>query len=243
VPIILAAHIIAGAFALLFGYIALGATKGATLHRRAGMLFVYAMLTMAVGGFAIAASRGVAPGINIPASVLTAYLVVSALLATRAYSHAPRWLHVAGLAVAALVATVTLTFGAEAIANGGRRDGMPAFPFVMFGVVSLVSAVGDIRLLRAGTLPAPRRLTRHLWRMSFALFIAAMSFFLGQAGVFPRAVRIMPLLALPPFGVLAVMFYWLWKVRSVGVVRVHLAAADGDRQDVGLRRDRAVVVR
>ena len=35
-------HILAGISALVFGYVALYATKGATLHRRSGIFFVYA---------------------------------------------------------------------------------------------------------------------------------------------------------------------------------------------------------
>jgi hypothetical protein len=53
----------------------------------------------------------------------------------------------------------------------------------------------------------------HLWRMSTALFIAALSFFIGQADVIPPVVRIRPLLALPVVLVLATMVYWLWRVR------------------------------
>ena len=49
--------------------------------------------------------------------------------------------------------------------------------------------------------------------MSFALFIAALSFFIGQAKVIPEPFRIMPLLALPVLAVLVTMFYWLWRVR------------------------------
>jgi hypothetical protein len=49
--------------------------------------------------------------------------------------------------------------------------------------------------------------------MSFALFIAALSFFIGQAQVIPKPVRIFPLLALPVLLVLVTMFYWLWRVR------------------------------
>ena len=49
--------------------------------------------------------------------------------------------------------------------------------------------------------------------MTFALFIAAMSFFFGQADVFPRAMRIPALLALPVLAVLASLLYWLWRVR------------------------------
>lgn len=49
--------------------------------------------------------------------------------------------------------------------------------------------------------------------MCFALAIAALSFFVGQAKVIPEPIRIMPLLALPVLAVLATMFYWLWRVR------------------------------
>jgi uncharacterized membrane protein len=59
-------HIVAGILTVVFGYLALYAPKGARLHRKSGMLFVYAMLTTAVFGATIAAARGVAPAINIP---------------------------------------------------------------------------------------------------------------------------------------------------------------------------------
>src|SRR5262249_40598328 len=49
---------------------------------------------------------------------------------------------------------------------------------------------------------------RHLWRMSFAMFIATGSFFLGQAKLLPRPYRIMPLLAVPPLLPLALLAYW-----------------------------------
>ena len=90
---------------------------------------------------------------------------------------------------------------------------MPAFPFFMFGVVGLLAGIGDVRSMRSGALRGVRRIARHLWRMSFALFIAALSFFIGQAQVFPKPIRIMPLLALPVLAVLLTMLYWLWRVR------------------------------
>lgn len=90
---------------------------------------------------------------------------------------------------------------------------MPAFPFVMFGVAGLLASVGDVRMLRTGPLRGAFRLARHLWRMCFALFIAAISFFIGQAQVFPEPIRNRALLALPVLAVLVTMFYWLWRVR------------------------------
>lgn len=49
--------------------------------------------------------------------------------------------------------------------------------------------------------------------MCFALFIGAISFFIGQADVIPEPFRIRPLLALPVLAVLVTMFFWLWRLR------------------------------
>ncbi len=206
-------HIVAGALGLVSGYVALYAAKGGTLHRRSGLLFVYAMLTMSVGGIVMAAGRGVAPAVNIPAALLTAYLVVTALTTVRPPAAGSRWLTLGAMLVAFTVGLTSLTFGFEAIAGGGKRNGMPALPFVMFGVVGLLGTVGDLRVIRSGPLRGAPRIARHLWRMCFALFIAALSFFIGQAKVIPKPVRILPLLALPVLAVLVTMFYWLWRVR------------------------------
>lgn len=206
-------HILAGSLSLACGYIALFAAKGAPLHRKAGMMFVYAMLTMCVAGTTIAAVRNVAPAINIPAGLLTAYLVITSLTTVRPPAAGSRWLDVGAMVVGLAVGLASLTFGFEAVANGGTRKGMPAFPFFMFGVVGLLASLGDVRVIRSGALKGASRLARHLWRMSFALFIAALSFFIGQAKVIPKPIRIFPLLALPVLAVLVAMLYWLWRVR------------------------------
>lgn len=205
-------HILAGGLGLFSGYIALYSAKGASLHRKSGILFVYAMLTMSVCGLLVASIRGVAPAINLPAALLTGYLVITALMAVRPPS-IRRSPQVALLLVALGVGLTDLVLALQAFANGGKRNGMPAFPFVMFSVVGLLAAYGDWRMLRSGPLQGARRLARHLWRMCFALFIAALSFFIGQAKVIPEPIRIPPLLALPVLAVLLTMFYWLWRVR------------------------------
>ena len=206
-------HIVAGSLSLVFGYVALYSPKGAALHRKTGMVFVYAMLTMSVAGLIIAAVRNVAPALNVPAGLLTAYLVITSLTTVRPPAAGARGLHIAAVVVALAVGLTSLTFGLEAVANGGERNGMPAFPFFMFGVVGLFGAIGDFRRLRSAPPRGGERIARHLWRMCFALFIAAMSFFFGQADVFPKPYRIMPLLAVPPFAVLGTMLYWVWRVR------------------------------
>ena len=206
-------HILAGSLGVLCGYVALYATKGATLHRKSGLLFVYAMLMTAVFGMAIAAARDVAPAINIPAGLLTIYLVVTSLATLRPPAAGSGWLALGAMLVALAVGLTSLTFGFEALANGGTRKGMPAFPFFMFGTVGLLATVGDVRMIRSGALRGASRLARHLWRMCFALFIAAISFFIGQSQVFPQPLRNPALLGLPVLAVLVTMVYWLWRVR------------------------------
>lgn len=218
-------HIIAGMLALGFGAVALYAAKGSPLHRRSGTIFVCSMLATCVGGLVMAIGRGVAPALNVPAALLTAYLVVTALitvrpLATDSHSLARR-LDQGAMLVALAVGAASLAFGFEALAStGGKRNGIPAFPFFMFGVVGLLAGAGDLRMIRAGGLRGPARIARHLWRMCFALFVANLSFFLGQARFFPEPIRTSGLLAIPVVLVLVLMLYWLarvlWKQRGTG---------------------------
>ena len=221
-------HIAAGSLGIISGFIALYVTKGATLHRRAGMVFFVAMLTMGLFGIAIAILKGVAPAVNVPAGLLTAYLVVTGLATVRTLPVSSRWLNTGAALVALGVGVASMSFAFEAIAKGGMRDGMPAFPFLMFGTVALIGTAGDLRMMRSGAHRGAKRVARHLWRMSFALFIAALSFFIGQSKVFPEPIRILPLLAVPVLAVLVTMFYWLWRVRLKQSLRglVGVSAAD-----------------
>lgn len=213
----LALHIIAGAVGLATGFVALSVAKGATAHRKSGMVFVYAMITMGLVGSTMAVLRNVAPGANAPVGFLTAYLVITGFTTVHPRYARSRPLHVA-LMVLVLGAIATLvSFGLQAVTSPtGKLYGMPSFPFFMFASIATLAFVGDARLLRSGGLTTIRgapRLTRHLWRMCTALLIAAFSFFLGQAKVIPKPFRIYSLLMIPPLVVLGALLYWLWRIR------------------------------
>lgn len=211
VPVII--HITAGSVALVSGYAALYAAKGASIHRRIGMVFVYSMLTMCTMGGVLAIAHNAAPGINLPAALITGSMVITGLTTVRPVSSVTRSLDLFASLVTLSVGLVNITYAVQAFANGGTRDGIPAFPFVLFGTAGMLATVGDVRIMRSGPLRGTRRVARHLWRMSFALLVAALSFFIGQAKVIPKPIRIMPLLATPLLAVIAAMFYWLWRVR------------------------------
>jgi uncharacterized membrane protein len=218
----LTVHIIAGSLGILSGFLALYAVKGGALHRKSGGVFVYAMVTMGLVGATLAALGNVAPAANVPVGLLTAYLVVTGVETVRSTSNGRR-VDVA-LTLLALGCGLTLAaFGLVASTRpNGKLYGMPSLPFFIFGAIASLAVLGDFRAMRRGGLGSLRgapRVARHLWRMSTALLIAAFSFFLGQAKVIPKPIRIFPLLMVPPLIVLAVMLYWLWRVRARRALR------------------------
>jgi uncharacterized membrane protein len=221
---ILLLHIVTGALGLLSGYVALYAAKGATLHRKSGVVFVSVMITMAVSGMLISAVEGAARAINIPTALLTLYLVITSLTTVRPFRGAFGQLDVAAMLMASAVAPTCFVLGITAIVNGGREAGI-AYPLFLFGGIALTASVGDLRMIRAGGVYGASRLKRHLWRMCFALTLAAMAFFMGQADVFPPPLRIRPLLALPMLAVLTTMFFWFWRLRVRRSVRKMVGVA------------------
>lgn len=220
-PMILPAHVLAGVLALVFGYVALYATKGATLHRKAGLFFVYAMVTMSLSGAFMEAVTKSLTSVNVVAGLLTFYFVMTGLLTVRRRHHANSWTDVAGVLFA--VTASALAFGAGFdLMSRGRPETVPSF---IFGAVGLLAAAGDIRVIRARGIQGPRRIARHLWRMCFAMWVAAGSFFWGPPGRVPEVINIPPLLTVAVLTPVAVMLYWLWRVRVrrvfQGITRVN----------------------
>jgi uncharacterized membrane protein len=205
-------HIAAGGLALVSGFVALFAAKGARLHRKSGLLFVGAMVVMGLSGAAIAAVTGV-PG-SVFGGLLAAYLVVSGWTTVRPLAAGGRWLHLGGMVVAFVVGLVAVEGVIETLAAGAfARNGVPVPMTLFIGSIALSAGVGDLRILRSGPLRGARRIARHLWRMCFALFVASGSFFLGQADEIPEPLRIYPVLTLLAVLPLVALLYWLWRVR------------------------------
>ncbi len=204
-------HIISGVIAIISGFVAVFAVKGMKFHRKSGIIFVYSMMILGVTGAGLAALQN-----DLATTVsgsLAFYLVTTALLTVRRRDTASPWLDTAGILVAIAAGILNIKFGVDALNSpDGTLDGVPAGMLFLFAAVALLAAVGDARLMLVGGLRGAHRIARHLWRMCFALFLASGSFFLGQAQVFPKPIRIFPLLAIPALLPLALMLYWLARV-------------------------------
>jgi len=172
-------HIIGGVVGLISGYVALYATKGARLHRKSGMLFVYGMVTLSLTGALIAFLN--ASSVSVIAGLLTFYFVTTALLTVAPRLQKFHWIDVGAMLFAVTVALLGLKTGFD-ISTRGRPETIPMF---IFGGLGLLAAIGDLRMIRAGGLQGLRRIARHLWRMCFAMWVAAASFFFGPPGRVP----------------------------------------------------------
>ncbi len=214
VPLVIT-HIAAGGTAILAGYAAVSVRKGERLHRAFGNAFALAMLIMAGMAFYLAiVFQGVLPGQkgNIIAAILATYLVTTGWMAAKQKDAAigtfERW----ALAVIVLVCGLSLFWSIEA-ARLGKFDGYrPVYYFAFTGITALLAAI-DLSVILRGGVSGVQRIARHLWRMSFAFFFAAGSFFLGQQKVMPQSMHgawYLTVLGLTP---LAVMIFWLIRIR------------------------------
>ena len=109
---------------------ALYAFKGGRLHRKSGTIFAYAMLVMSLSGAVMAVGRAGA-AINIPAGLVTAYLVITSLATVR-----PRSSGSQRLDRAAMVAAFAIGAGSLLVAIGGGAGRYGVFRSG-FGVVAL----------------------------------------------------------------------------------------------------------
>src|SRR5262249_11563740 len=202
---LLSIHIAAGGLAIVLGAVALLVKKGGTIHRRSGLVFVYAMFVLGIS----AAILG-----NVLGGLMTVYFAGTALMTVRAESPWTRRIHVAAVAVAAGLALVDIVFGVKAFNSPrGVLNGVPFLMLFFLAAVMILAAAGDIRIIRFGIPSGRPRLARHLWRMCFALFIAAGSFFsVSSRGskILPRPFTTAPIRGLPILLFFCVLFYWFW---------------------------------
>lgn len=209
----LTVHVAAGTVGLVAGAVAIAARKGGTWHRRAGQVFVVAMIAMGLVAVGIALyehKESVAGG------ALAAYLVFTGWTTVRPLP--ARWprLDVALIFVAFFFAIAGFAQGVEALGRPRHQiDGVPAAMLFFLATIILLAAIGDARVILGGPLRGPRRLARHLWRLCFGLFIATGSFVaqLVRMSFMPAWTRSLAVILLLAAGPLVVLLYWMWRVR------------------------------
>jgi uncharacterized membrane protein len=216
-------HVAAGTVAIAGGVGAASLRKGSRLHRRVGQVFVASMFAMALLGIYLALAVppttkiAAPPKASVSIALLTCYLVSTAWAAARRRAGAVGAPEYAALAAALGMAAVLLFFGfGAARAAAGPRAFAPYFVFAVFAVGC---ALADLRLILRGGVGGSARITRHLWRMCCAWFFANAFFFLGQQKVMPYWLRGSPALLVVALVPLAIMCFWLVRMRAAGPVK------------------------
>ena len=226
---LLTLHIIAGTLGMLSGFVAVFLLKGSRRHGIAGNVFVIAMLILSASGFVMAVMK-CQPG-NILGGALTFYLVATAWITARRREGKPGIFDWGALLIISAVGVTEITYGIEAaMSPTGLKHGYPWWPYFMMGTVATLATTGDVRMLVRGGISGTPRIARHLWRMCFALFIAASSIFLARAQLFPALLQKTGALYLLSFLPLMLLVFWLVRVRLAKAYRAKMAPyAGGER--------------
>jgi hypothetical protein len=224
-------HIVAGTLGMLSGFVAVFLRKGSRRHGVVGSVFVVAMLCLSSTGTILAIMKA-QPG-NIVGGALTFYFVATAWLTARRRDGAPGIFDWGALVAVMGLAGVELTWGLQAaLSPTGMKYDYPPGPFFFMGSVAALATAGDIRMLVRGGVSGTQRIARHLWRMCFALFVAAGSIFLARQHLFPAFMRKTGMLLFLSFLPLLLMIFWLIRVRFAQAYKRKPVTGVGDVRSV-----------
>ena len=202
-------HVAAGTIALVVGYLAFAYKKGSRAHRSVGKAFVFSMVLM--GGFGAALAYAKPEFISSINGLLAAYLVTTGWVAIKRKKPGVFFFDKLAFGFASLLAFLDFYFGSVALkSETGTFHGFPAVLYFFFGAVAALAAVLDAKMILQGGIAYHQKMIRHIWRMCFAMFLAAASFFLGQMQVFPVFLQSLPVLSLPVLTVLILMVFCLY---------------------------------
>lgn len=205
-------HIAAGCVALLAGTAAVAGRKGGRLHVRAGTWFFVSMLVLGVSASILDRYR------DIPESglsgVFVCYFILTSWVTARRRDGTIGKFEIFAC-VTALATGALMIVGAL---NGATTPAGPG-PVFAIGGLCLFAGLLDLNVVLRRKLTPTQRISRHLWRMCVAFFIATGSFFLGQQDVLPAAVRGSPILFVLAFAPFGVMAFWLVRIRFAKALR------------------------
>lgn len=211
---ILYLHIAGGSVAIVSGATALAFRKGGRAHVLAGNIFFVSMLVMASIGAFVAPFLLTAEGnpklFDSTAGFFTCYLVATGWMTVRRKAGTIGRFEVAAFLFASFLA-------AGIVLLGTRTAGSPTGYYAMGGVIALAAAL-DLKVILNRGISGTPRISRHLWRMCTALFIASGSFFLGQQRQMPEFMQGSSWLAVPALAPLVIMLFWLLKLRLAKAV-------------------------
>jgi hypothetical protein len=216
-------HVGAGMIALGAGFTALFVRKGGRLHRRAGTVFVSAMLVMAVfaGCLAVALPDQL---VNLFIAFFTLYLLATGWMAVRQAAKGTRLFNKIALFVAICLSTPFLLLSFQLATRQTTLfksavdfKGPIVIAIYSFTVILVLATLGDAKVVFGAGISGAPRIARHLWRLCIGLTLATGSAFTnGFARLLPGPYHVPAFFFYPQFIPLALMFFWIIRVRFSG---------------------------
>jgi hypothetical protein len=199
-------HIAGGSAAILAGALAVAARKGGRVHASAGTWFAVSMLLLGVTASILGRMKE-DPDSGL-GGLITCYFVLTSWVTARRRD-GPTGKFEIFACMAAFGTAALMVWGGIM----GATTPAGAGPVFAIAAACLLAGLGDLKTILRRMLTPVQRLSRHLWRMCFAFFIATGSFFLGQQDVLPRSVRGSPILFVLAFAPFGIMLFWLARLR------------------------------
>ena len=207
-------HVAGGLLALLAGILAVASRKGGRLHASSGTWFAISMLVLGLTATILAQVKN-EPALGL-GGVFTCYFILTGWITARRRDGTTGKFEMFACAAAGGTAALLVWSGATAVTP---PTPLGAGPVYAVAAVCLLAGVGDLNVVLRKRMKPAQRLSRHLWRMCFAFFIATGSFFLGQQDVMPVELRGSPILFLLAFAPFALMLFWLARLRFAKPLR------------------------
>jgi hypothetical protein len=203
-------HMPAGTIGLASAMVALSASKGSAVHRKAGIYFTISMLIMLFSGFIAALIKQ--STVDMFLSAVVFYTVFTAWLTTHHKKNEIGFLEQAALVWILFIAIAGLFM------EYGWHDAGATSPYLFWAGFAIFCAIGDARNLYRAGLSGIQRVLRHVWRIGFSLIWAALALTDKIVKIQGSDIQALPqdqmlfVMAVPTIIILIIFLYWIINI-------------------------------
>jgi len=218
--ILLIPHIAAGSIAIFSGTAAVAARKGGANHSSAGTCFVGSMIVLGLSATLMALTLPAPDPSRAAAGIFAAYFAATSWAAARWRRGKTGPFEIWACAAILSLGLALVGFAIAAFRSStGTFATYPSTFYVALAALCALFGALDLNVIFRSTVSGKARISRHIRRMCLAFFFATGSFFLGQQKVMSVEIRgslVLWVLGLAP---LAIMLFWLLRIRLPRRVR------------------------
>ncbi len=201
-------HFFSGSITLLLGLAAFISTKGSRFHQLSGRSFIFFMGFLVISGLWMSVAREIL--FTVYLSTLTAYSFLTGWAAA-SYNVFGKIITKSSPLISLIIMVSAFVGGLKAAATeSGVLNDLPPGAFYTIAGISALAFLLDLKYVFLNAPLASARLTRHVWRMGFSMFLSTAIFFFGNNYILPDFLRTPFYLSIPVlFVVLITVAYCL----------------------------------